>query len=89
VPRRSYDLGLIIPSREEFDSARRVLEFEDAFRQGDHFLHPFAVPGSTLRGIALVLFDAGVANAAVATTNLLALFDIHQLALTGTAGGAR
>ena len=86
MPRRSYDLGLIIPSRDEFDSARQVLEFEDAFREGDRFLHPFTVPGGTVRGIALVLFDVGVANAAVATTNLLALFDVRQLALIGTAG---
>jgi nucleoside phosphorylase len=86
VPRRSYDLGLIIPSREEFDSARRVLEFSDPLREGDYFLHPFTVPGSTVNGVALVLFDVGPTNAAVATTNLLALFDIRQFVLIGTAG---
>lgn len=83
--RRSYDLGLIIPTREEFDCAREVLAFGDAFREGGYFLHPFTVPDSTLDGVALVLFDVGLANAAVATSNLLTMFEVRQLALIGVA----
>ncbi|HEY3902547.1 MAG TPA: TIR domain-containing protein [Streptosporangiaceae bacterium] len=82
---RAYDLGLLIPSREEFDCAREVLDFGDAFRQGGYFLHPFTVPDSKLSGVALVLFDVGLANAAVATTNLLSLVDLRQVAMIGVA----
>jgi nucleoside phosphorylase len=86
VPRRAFDLGLIIPSRDEFDCAREILAFDDAFTEGGYFLHPFTVPGSELTGVALVLFDVGQTGSAVAATNLLTLFDLRLLALTGVAG---
>ena len=89
--RRAYDLGLIIPSREEFDCAREILAFAEPFNSDGYFLHPFTIPGDSgggpeLTGVALVLFDVGLAGAAVAATNLLALFDLRLLALIGVAG---
>jgi nucleoside phosphorylase len=84
--RRAYDIGLIIPLREEFDSAREILQFDSPVREGGYFFHPFSVPGSSVRGIAVVLFEMGQTTSAVAATYLLARFEIRMLALIGIAG---
>src|SRR5260221_461731 len=86
MPNRTYDLGLIIPSREEFDCARELLAFQAPFKEDGYYLHPFTVPESDLTGIALVLFSEGQTGSAVAATNLLAPFDLRLLALIGVAG---
>ena len=73
--RRDYDLGLLVPLREEFDRAREVFEFSEAVSDGGYYLHPFTwcrAPG--LCGIALVLFEMGLTGSAVAATWLLDRF---------------
>ena len=84
--RRSFDVCLIIPLREEFDCARDVLRFDDPISDGSYFLHPFSIPGSSVTGIAVVLFGVGLASSAVAATHLLSSYDIRVLALVGIAG---
>lgn len=84
-PRR-YDLGLIIPLPEEFDCAREVMSFGSEIRENGSYAYPFSVPGSSLRGIAIVLFDMGPASSGVAAASLLDRFDMPVLALMGIAG---
>lgn len=84
--RRSFDVCLIIPLREEFDYARHILRFDDPISVGSYFLYPFSVPGSRVRGIAVILFGVGLASSAVAATRLLSSYDIRVLALVGVAG---
>jgi nucleoside phosphorylase len=84
--RRDYDLGLLVPLREEFDRAREVFEFGEAVSEGSYYLHPFEVPGTGLRGIALVLFEMGLTGSAVAATWLLDRFEFGVLAVVGIAG---
>jgi len=84
--RRDYDLGLLIPLREEFDRAREVFEFGAPVNDGAYYLHPFTVPGTGLRGLALVLFEMGLTGSAVATTRLLDRFEFGVLAVVGIAG---
>jgi nucleoside phosphorylase len=86
VLRRSYDLGLIIPSRDEFDCARQILAFEQPVNESGYYLHPFTVPDSDVTGIAVVLFDLGLAGTAIAATTLLERFELRMLALIGVAG---
>jgi nucleoside phosphorylase len=83
---KAFDLGLIIPLREEFDAAREVLAFGEAICEDDHYFYPFTVPGSATCGVAVVLFEPGLTNSAVAVTRLLGLADIRVLALVGIAG---
>jgi nucleoside phosphorylase len=85
-PGRLYDLGLIIPLREEFDCARRVFAFGPQQREDGSYLYPFSVPGSDLRGIAVVLYDMGAAISGVTAAGLLSRFDLPLLALMGIAG---
>ncbi|HEY3902548.1 MAG TPA: tetratricopeptide repeat protein [Streptosporangiaceae bacterium] len=82
----AYDLGLIIPLREEFDCAREILDFDRAILDDGRYLHPFTVPGSELRGIAVVLYDMGLTGSAVATSRLLDRYQLRMLALIGIAG---
>lgn len=84
--RRDYDLGLLVPLREEFDRAREVFEFGEAVSDGGYYLHPFTVPGTRLCGIALVLFEMGLTGSAVAATWLLDRFKFGVLAVAGIAG---
>jgi nucleoside phosphorylase len=84
--RGPFDVCLIIPLREEFDCARDILRFDDPISDGSYFLHPFSIPGSTVRGIAVVLFEVGLASSAVAATHLLSSYDVRVLALVGIAG---
>lgn len=86
MERAGYDLGLIVPLREEFDQAREILDFEPPIIEGGDFLFPFTVPGSGLTGMALVLHQMGLAGAAAATARLLARYDFGLLALIGIAG---
>jgi nucleoside phosphorylase len=84
--RRSFDVCLIIPLREEFDYARDILRFDNPISDGSYYLHPFSVPGSSVKGIAVVLFEMGPASSAVAATRLLSSYNIRVLALVGIAG---
>lgn len=81
-----FDLGLLIPLREEFDLAREVFEFGAPINDGGYYLHPFTVSGTRLRGLALVLFDLGLTGSAVAATRLLDRFEFGVLAAVGIAG---
>lgn len=83
---RLYDVGLIIPLREEFDCARQVFAFGPQQREEGSYLYPFSVPGSELRGIAVVLYDMGAAISGVTAAGLLSRFDLPLLALMGIAG---
>lgn len=81
--RQSFDIGLIIPLKDEFESAREILRFE---KPDGNFYYPFSIPGSSLQGIATVLFDMGQAVSSEAATRLLTRFDVRLLALIGIAG---
>ncbi len=87
-PRASltYDLGLIIALREEFDCAREILNFDEGFRDQGYYFYPFSVPGASIRGIALVLYDMGTTQTGVAATTLLDRHQVQVLALIGIAG---
>jgi nucleoside phosphorylase len=84
--KRIYDVGLVIPLREEFDCARQVFSFGSQLREHGSYLYPFTLPGSGLRGIAVVLYDMGAAVSGVTAAGLLSRFDLPVLALMGIAG---
>jgi nucleoside phosphorylase len=77
-------LGLVIPLAEEFECAREILAFDAP--SGKDMLHPFTVPGSKVRGVAVTLFDMGLVPAAAATTRLLNSTRVPLVALVGIAG---
>jgi nucleoside phosphorylase len=81
-----YDLGLILPLREEFDCAREIFSFGRQIDEKGSYLYPFAVPGSSLRGVAVVLYGMGPTSTGVQAANLLGRFEIPVLALMGIAG---
>jgi nucleoside phosphorylase len=85
-PPERYDLGLIVPLREEFDSVREVFSFGSQVNENGSYRYPFSVPGSALRGVAVVLFGMGPTLTAVQAANLLGRFDLPVLALVGIAG---
>ena len=85
-PAARYDLGLIVPLREEFDCAREVFSFGRQVNEKGSYLYPFAVPGSELRGVAVVLYGMGPTSTGVQAANLLSRFEIPVLALMGIAG---
>jgi len=76
----------MIPLREEFDYAREILRFGKPISDDGYFLHPFVVPGSSVRGMAVVLFEMGLTSSAVAATRLLSSHEIRVLAVVGIAG---
>jgi nucleoside phosphorylase len=81
-----YDLGLIIPTREEFDYIGESVTFAPVFGQDKGFWYQFSLPGGRL-GIAHVLFDMGLTTTAAATMRLLTKFDPEILAVVGIGGG--
>jgi nucleoside phosphorylase len=83
---RPFDVCLIMPLGEEFGYARDILRFEDPINDGTYFLHPFSVPGNPVKGVAVVLFEMGLAAAAVAATRMLTVYQARVLALVGIAG---
>jgi nucleoside phosphorylase len=82
----SYDLGLIVPLRKEFDCAREIFTFGEQICERGTYIYPFSVPGSRLRGVAVVLYDMGPTASGVTAANLLGRFEIPVLALMGIAG---
>lgn len=82
---RQYDLGLIIPTREEFDYIRDSLPFRPVPGTEKGFLYEFQVPGERL-GVAHVLFDMGLVATTAAATRLLDRFDPGVLAVVGIGG---
>lgn len=82
----SSDIGLIVPLSEEFSYAREILAFEHPRVEGGHYFYPFAVPGSSVRGIATILHDMGSAAAAAGATRLLHQYDVRVLAVVGLSG---
>lgn len=85
-PPDRYDLGMIVPLREEFDCAREIFSFERQVTSNGSYLYPFTVPGSSLRGVAVVLYGMGPTMTGVQAANLLDRFEIPVLALIGIAG---
>jgi nucleoside phosphorylase len=81
-----YDLGLIVPLREEFDCAREIFSFGRQVDEKGSYLYPFTVPGSSLHGVAVVLYGMGPTSTGVHAANLLGRFEIPVLALMGIAG---
>jgi nucleoside phosphorylase len=82
---RQYDLGLIIPTREEFDCIRDSVPFTQVPGTEKGFWYEFQVPGERL-GVAHVLFDMGLVATTAAATRLLDRFDPGVLAVVGIGG---
>jgi nucleoside phosphorylase len=83
--RGTHDLGLIIPTREEFDYVRDSVHFTPIPGSERGFWYEFPIPGGRL-GVAHVLFNAGLTPAAVEATQLLDMFDPEVLAVVGIGG---
>src|SRR5215469_8594459 len=79
------DLGLIIPTREEFDYLRESVPFTPIRTEDKGFWYEFGVPGQR-RGVAHVLFDMGLAATTAAAVRLLTSFDPEVLAVVGIGG---
>lgn len=81
----AYDLGLIIPTREEFEYMRACVPFAPIQGQGEGFWYQFSLPGGRL-GVAHVLFDMGLTATTAASLRLLTKFDPEILAVVGIGG---
>jgi nucleoside phosphorylase len=79
------DLGLIIPTREEFEYVRRSISFAPAHDEDGGFWYDFEIPGGRL-GVAHVLFDMGLTAATAAASRLLTRFGPRVLAVIGIGG---
>ena len=75
-----------MPLREEFDCAREIFAFGQQVNENGSYLYPFGVPGSPLRGVAVVLYGMGPTATGVQAANLLGRFELPVLALMGIAG---
>jgi nucleoside phosphorylase len=84
--RATYDLGLIIPTREEFDYLRRSVPFRPITDVDKGYWYEFTVPGQRW-GVAHVLFDMGLVATTAATGKLLNRFHPEVLAVVGIGGG--
>jgi nucleoside phosphorylase len=84
--RSAYDLGLIIPTQEEFDYVRESVPFMPLRNEGKGFWYEFSVPGGRL-GVAHVLFDMGLTATTSGTIRLLERFNPEVLAVVGIGGG--
>jgi nucleoside phosphorylase len=84
--RSSYDLGLIIPTREEFEYVRRSVPFRPITDVDKGYWFEFSLPGQRW-GVAHVLFDMGLVATAAATGRLLGRFRPEVLAVVGIGGG--
>ena len=84
--RGRYDLGLIIPTREEFDYLRESVPFAPMLHGERGYWYEFGVPGGR-RGVAHVLFDMGLVSTTSAASRLLERFDPEVLAVVGVGGG--
>jgi nucleoside phosphorylase len=80
-----YDLGLIIPTREEFDYVRGFVHLTPVRGDTNDFWYEFMIPGGRL-GVAHVLFDMGLTATTAAASRLLATFDPEVLAVVGIGG---
>jgi len=81
----TYDLGLIIPTREEFDYVRESVPFAPMLHGERGYWYEFGVPGGR-RGVAHVLFDMGLTSTTSAASRLLERFDPEVLAVVGIGG---
>jgi nucleoside phosphorylase len=84
--RAPYDLGLIIPTQEEFEYVRESVRFDPIRQEDAGFWYEFRVPGGRL-GVAHVLFDVGLTATTAAAVRLLEKFDPEVLAVVGIGGG--
>jgi nucleoside phosphorylase len=84
--RGAYDLGLIIPTREEFDYLRESVPFAPLLHGERGYWYDFGVPGGR-RGVAHVLFDMGLTSTTSGASRLLERFDPEVLAVVGIGGG--
>jgi len=83
--RGTYDLGLIIPTREEFDYVRESVPFAPILHGERGYWYEFGVPCGR-RGVAHVLFDMGLTSTTSAASRLLERFDPEVLAVVGIGG---
>jgi nucleoside phosphorylase len=81
----NYDLGLIIPTQDEFEYIREAIPFRLLRNKDKDYWYEFAAPGPR-RGIAHVLFDVGLVATASAAARLLELFSPEVLAIVGIGG---
>lgn len=79
------DLGLIVPTGEEFEYLRESVSFEPLGDADAGFWYEFEIPGGRL-GVAHVLFDVGLTAATAAASRLLARFGPQVLAVVGIGG---
>jgi nucleoside phosphorylase len=84
--RAAYDLGLIIPTREEFDYIRGSVPFTPISNEERGIWYEFWIPGGRL-GVAHVLFDMGLTATTSAAFRLLDRFRPEVLAVVGIGGG--
>jgi adenosylhomocysteine nucleosidase len=82
----TYDLGLIIPTGEEFDYLRESVPFNPIASEKQGFWYEFDIPGGR-RGVARVLFDMGLTATTSAASRLLDRFQPEVLAVVGIGGG--
>jgi len=80
-----YDLGLIIPTREEFDYVRECIPLVPITGEDNRYWYEFPIPGDRT-GVVHVLFDMGLTVAASGATRLLDRFDPEVLAVLGIGG---
>jgi nucleoside phosphorylase len=81
----AHDLGLIIPTKEEFDYVRESIPFTPIPGAEGGVWYEFQAPGERL-GVAYVLFDMGLTPATSAATRLLERFHPEVLAVVGIGG---
>ena len=87
IERTSYNVGVIIPTGEEFEYVRRSMPFRPI--SGDKgYWFDFTIPGQR-SGVVHVVFDMGPVAAASATGRLLTRFSPEVLALVGIGGALR
>jgi nucleoside phosphorylase len=80
-------IGLVVPLAEEFEYIRPALHIRRDYVANGQQYHRFRVPGSSVDGVAIVLYAQGETAAAVATARLLRDTAATAVALVGCAGG--
>jgi adenosylhomocysteine nucleosidase len=81
-----FDLGLIVPTREEFDYLRQSIPCSPLPDDGTGFWYEFEIPGDRW-GVVRALFDMGLTATTAAALNLLHEFDPELLVVMGIGGG--
>lgn len=80
-----HDLGLIVPLEEEFAYVLAELDPTGERRIQGTLYHQFRFRDSGVTGVLSVIYGMGQPNAALATHEMLAHFDVPVVAVVGTA----